>query len=171
MISSPLDYFGIIPWLLFIVITILTVCSMWNIFLKAGETGWKALFPIYNFYIISKIANARKYFAINLISSIIFAICFCVFAVIGAILTLLAGLASVNGNNGLYTIWIMLLVAIFISFLAIVITRLMIFIKLSASFGQSKVYAFLFLLLPVVGYFIFGISKNINYIGNINNLN
>ncbi len=35
---------------------ILLACGMWQMFAKAGEAGWKALIPIYNFYIMFKIA-------------------------------------------------------------------------------------------------------------------
>lgn len=37
------------------VVYILLVISMWLIFSKAGEAGWKSLIPIYNFYILFKI--------------------------------------------------------------------------------------------------------------------
>lgn len=38
-----------------IVIIIATVAGLWKIFEKAGEKGWKALIPIYNYYIWLKI--------------------------------------------------------------------------------------------------------------------
>lgn len=37
------------------VIMILVIVGAWRIFEKAGEAGWKAVIPIYNFYILYKI--------------------------------------------------------------------------------------------------------------------
>lgn len=36
---------------------ILMIAAMWKIFVKAGEPGWAAIIPIYNLYIILKIAG------------------------------------------------------------------------------------------------------------------
>lgn len=35
---------------------ILLIVAMWKIFVKAGEAGWKSLIPLYNEYILFKIA-------------------------------------------------------------------------------------------------------------------
>lgn len=42
--------FGLIIYLVF-------VLSLWQIFNKAGEKGWYSLIPIYNVYVLTKIAN------------------------------------------------------------------------------------------------------------------
>lgn len=46
------------PWLtaVGIAFSILGIIAQWRIFQKAGEPGWKILIPIYNIYIIFKIA-------------------------------------------------------------------------------------------------------------------
>ena len=56
-----------------LVIGILSIIAMWRIFTKAGEAGWKSLIPIYNVYILFKIAGRSfwKYFLIVLGSSIL----------------------------------------------------------------------------------------------------
>ena len=38
-----------------LVIIILGIVAMWKIFEKAGEQGWKALIPFYNFYTLCKL--------------------------------------------------------------------------------------------------------------------
>jgi len=38
---------------------ILGIVAMWRIFTKAGEAGWKSLIPIYNTYILWKIAGVN----------------------------------------------------------------------------------------------------------------
>ncbi len=45
-------------FLIFILVLILLVIvSMWKIFEKAGEEGWKAIIPIYNMYVLLKIVG------------------------------------------------------------------------------------------------------------------
>ena len=45
-----------------IAIAILLIVAMWKLFTKAGEKGWKALIPIYDVYILFKIAGAKSWF-------------------------------------------------------------------------------------------------------------
>ncbi|MCI5050966.1 MAG: DUF5684 domain-containing protein [Candidatus Pacebacteria bacterium] len=41
--------------LLYFVIAIIIIASMWKVFTKAGRPGWEAIIPIYNLYIIQKL--------------------------------------------------------------------------------------------------------------------
>lgn len=43
--------------LLSIMISIFYIVCMWTIFEKSGQSGWKSLIPIYNFYTFLKIAK------------------------------------------------------------------------------------------------------------------
>lgn len=43
-----------VVWLAFV---ILMIAAMWKVFEKAGEPGWAAIVPIYNLYILLKIAG------------------------------------------------------------------------------------------------------------------
>ena len=45
---------GTLVWLL---ITVLLIVSLWKVFTKAGQPGWAAIIPIYNFWILLKIAG------------------------------------------------------------------------------------------------------------------
>jgi hypothetical protein len=38
-------------------IAVILIASLWKIFTKAGEEGWKAIIPIYNAYILLKIVG------------------------------------------------------------------------------------------------------------------
>lgn len=40
-----------------LVVGILQIISMWRIFIKAGEKGWKSIIPIYNLVILFKISG------------------------------------------------------------------------------------------------------------------
>jgi Family of unknown function (DUF5684) len=43
--------------ILWAVLAILVIAAMWKVFVKAGEPGWAALIPIYNFLVLLKIAG------------------------------------------------------------------------------------------------------------------
>ena len=45
-----------------VVALVLGIVFLWKIFEKAGEKGWEALIPVYNTYILFKIAWKEKYF-------------------------------------------------------------------------------------------------------------
>ena len=45
---------GLICWL---VVIVLVVAGFWKTFAKAGQPGWAAIIPIYNLYILLKIAG------------------------------------------------------------------------------------------------------------------
>ena len=40
-----------------LIICVLLIIAWWKIFTKAGVAGWKSLIPIYNIYLLYKIAN------------------------------------------------------------------------------------------------------------------
>jgi hypothetical protein len=49
-----------------IIVAILVLVSLWKIFTKAGEPGWAGLIPIYNMYILIKIAGKPAWWLILL---------------------------------------------------------------------------------------------------------
>lgn len=55
-------WFGIVAWVIGLARIILAIVAMWKIFEKAGEAGWKAIIPIYNIYIMYKIAWMKNWF-------------------------------------------------------------------------------------------------------------
>ena len=36
---------------------VIMIAAMWKVFTKAGEEGWKAIIPIYNYYVLLKIVG------------------------------------------------------------------------------------------------------------------
>ena len=51
--ASAGGVFGLIQ----LAVLVLMVVSLWKIFVKAGQPGWACLVPIYNAYILLKIAG------------------------------------------------------------------------------------------------------------------
>ena len=39
------------------IIWLIAILSLWQVFDKAGEAGWKSIIPIYNTYVLSKIGG------------------------------------------------------------------------------------------------------------------
>ena len=54
-----------------LIICVLLIVAMWRLFEKAGEKGWKSLIPIYDMYILYKIAGSKAIFWASLCISII----------------------------------------------------------------------------------------------------
>lgn len=48
---------GIIGFLIYVAIIGVIIAGIWKTFTKAGQPGWAAIIPIYNIYIMLKIAN------------------------------------------------------------------------------------------------------------------
>lgn len=58
---------GIVFWLIYAVVIIVTVAGIWKVFEKAGEPGWAAIIPIYNVIVLLKIAGKPVWWIILLL--------------------------------------------------------------------------------------------------------
>lgn len=47
----------LLPFLFYLAVIILMLVSMWKIFEKLGEDGWKSIIPIYNFIVLLQIVK------------------------------------------------------------------------------------------------------------------
>lgn len=47
----------IVPIIFALAIAVLMIASMWTVFTKAGQPGWAAIVPIYNFIVLCKVAG------------------------------------------------------------------------------------------------------------------
>ncbi len=114
---------------------VLLVVAQWKIFTKAGEAGWKSIIPIYNSYILFKIAGMS--FIKTLIIIIVLVVLLIVMPII-AISTLNAALSFASGI-------IALVLAIYIIVIACKLCD-----NLSKAFGHGLGYAVgLFFLNPI----------------------
>lgn len=121
-----------------LIIAVLSIIAMWRIFTKAGEKGWKSLIPIYNVYILFKIAgrNFWKYFwlafalgfveaiADNVANTAVAAIC-AIGALVLAIYVIIEivkmyhGLSTKFGHDAGFTVGLVFLNIIFMLILAL----------------------------------------------------
>ncbi|HEU4326964.1 MAG TPA: DUF5684 domain-containing protein [Roseiflexaceae bacterium] len=50
-----------------LVIAVIVIAGLWKVFTKAGQPGWAAIIPIYNYYILLKIAGKPGWWLLLLI--------------------------------------------------------------------------------------------------------
>jgi uncharacterized protein DUF5684 len=55
--ETPANTPGPLFWMCEIVFIVLMIAAMWRVFSKAGQPGWAALIPIYNVYVMCKVAG------------------------------------------------------------------------------------------------------------------
>lgn len=99
----------IIYMVILLAIAVISLISMWKIFAKAGEAGWKALIPIYNMYILFQITWGKGiYFLLMLIPLANFII----------LIITYVKLANAFGKSGAFAVGLVFLPAIFMPILA-----------------------------------------------------
>ena len=57
--------------ILWLVIIIVLVTAMWKVFVKAGRPGWGVLIPVYNIYLLCKVAGKPGWWLILLFIPIV----------------------------------------------------------------------------------------------------
>ena len=133
--TSSYGLFAILP-------ALLAIATLWRIFQKAGQGGWKSIIPLVNLYTLFKIGWETSAFWMFLFSTIIivffYALCallFENFAMAGAIF---AGI-----------------MALFLFVMTVKLAR-----RLAHRFGKKTAFAFFGLVLfPIVGYLILAWGK------------
>jgi hypothetical protein len=48
---------GPVFWICYSVVVLLLIAAIWKVFSKAGQPGWAAIIPIYNIYVMCKVAG------------------------------------------------------------------------------------------------------------------
>jgi len=48
---------GVVGGVIGLVVGVLIIAAMWKVFSKAGQPGWAAIIPIYNIYVMCKVAG------------------------------------------------------------------------------------------------------------------
>ncbi len=59
--------FGGVFAIIMLVVLLVVLAGMWKMFEKAGEPGWAALVPIYNMFVLVRIAGKEMWWAILLL--------------------------------------------------------------------------------------------------------
>lgn len=142
---------AVIALCLSIAVLVLSIIAMWKIFTKAGEKGWKAIIPIYNFYILFKIAWTTKSFWQYLLVIIL-----------SSVFTGLAGIPSIAQIAVLATVFTILgVIATIVGFIMMII----LYLNLSKAYGHGIGFAIGLIFLEVIFVMILGFG-NSKYVGN-----
>lgn len=120
--------------LISLVVSIVTLISVWGIFSKAGKSGWYVFIPIYNMYQLADIGCENPTFWVFLMMT----------PVIPSVLMVMA---AIGGSQGLY---ILCLILIIITGLASIVSEAVIMFKLGKAFHQSTIFCILLLIVPVI---------------------
>jgi hypothetical protein len=62
---------GAVLALVYVAVYVLEIIGMWRAFEKAGKPGWAAIVPIYNFYVLCKIAGRPGWWWVLLLVPIV----------------------------------------------------------------------------------------------------
>jgi len=62
--------FGVIG-IVYLAVVILMLASLWRVFTKAGQPGWASIVPIYNAYVMLKIAGKPGWWLVLLLIPIV----------------------------------------------------------------------------------------------------
>lgn len=63
--------FGFIFFALYALVIVAVIAGMWKVFTKAGEPGWGAIIPIYNVYLLLKIADRPAWWLVLFIIPVV----------------------------------------------------------------------------------------------------
>ena len=96
-------------FIVWLAVMILMFVALWKVFTKAGQPGWAALIPIYNFYVMLKIAGKPEWWLILLFIPL-------VNFVVG--IMMLVGLASNFGKGVGFVVGLIFLPFVFYPILA-----------------------------------------------------
>ena len=120
-------------------ISVLSVISLWMIFEKSGEKGWKAVFPIYNYYICSKLAHCKKKFISLILTFSITVICFISsFLLLSYSISFSEGTATTNLSPYI-TYAIMTSFISMVLFIVMLVINAVINVKLTKIYGGNKI--------------------------------
>ena len=132
----------------FLIVAVLPIVAMWKVYVKAGIPGWGVLVPIYNMYLLFKIAWNTKMCWIMLACSILPGI--------------LSGfVVGMDGNEALAGVLPLLMMAGVIATLVIGIINT---VKLAKAFGKGGGFAVGLIFLSIIFYCILAFGKA-QYIG------
>ena len=128
--------------------SVLTIISMWMLFQKAGEGGWKAIIPFYNYYTQLKLTWKTSIFWIMLV-------CILGGPVLGLILI-------ATEAEALVVLGVIAMLAGLITAIVLVIKSN---VKLGKAYGKSSGFCVGLVFLSVIFQCIMAFDKNTTYIG------
>lgn len=155
-------------WFIYLFVCAFILFAQWRMYEKLGLKGWYVLIPVYDMYVLAKRVWDEKHAKILLwlqLASLL-SIFVVIFSLIGSIASM-ATIYSVGGSPALAkallgTIggWILLYLALTVLSIAIFVFKIMVYHRLSKTFGHDTGFTIGLVLVPVVFMAILGLSSS-----------
>lgn len=142
--------------LIALAICVIVVVCQWKLFKKAGEPGWAAIIPIYNTFVMSKIAFGNYNWAFV----------FLALWIVQMIISVMQSVLSVIDSD------IVVILGLFISLVSIVISLAYAVVSgiitffFSKSFGKSTTWNVLMIFFSPIMLILMVLDKNTEYVGS-----
>lgn len=149
------DRLGTVGKIVQLAITVLTIVSMWIVYQKAGEAGWKIFIPIYGDYIRFKIAHCAGRFWTSAVLNL-----FGTGALVYSIFQLMAEAAGASPSAGSAVLILLLSAALL---LIAGTLRITVHFKMAVAFRLPGIFGLGLWLLPTLFYAILAFNRNIRY--------
>lgn len=107
---------GSLPWIITAVIYVFYVICYWRIYRRAGQPGWAAIVPVYNLWVLFKVAGMSPWWILGYLLGFIPVIGPIAVAVIGIVT--MVNLSPRFGHGLLFSLGLIFLGFIFIPILA-----------------------------------------------------
>jgi len=145
---SGLIGFLIVFWIFILAFLVFILVALWKLFEKAGEPGWKAIIPFYNYYILFKISWGNGWYSL--------------FITIPSVFNQIFSLSYYDDYT--YPSGGLVLLTFLLSICSLVFSIIM-NIKLAKAFGKDGGWACGLIFLGFVFLPIMAFSKDIVYVG------
>ncbi len=100
--QAAMGIFGGIFFIIYLVVLVFMIVTMWKVYTKAGQPGWAVLIPVYNFYILLKIIGRPTWWLFLLLLLFIPGVNFLVGLVLGILIAL--DMAKVFGKTTIFAV-------------------------------------------------------------------
>lgn len=127
---------------------VLSIIAMWRLFAKAGDEGWKAIIPFYNFYTQLKLTWKTSIFWIILV-------CILVGPVLGVILI-------ITEEEALVVLGVLAIIG---GMIAAIVLSIISYVKLGKAYGKSSGFCVGLVFLSLIFQCIMAFDENTTYIG------
>ena len=131
-----------------IIYYVLLVIAWWKLFTKAGEKGWKAIIPFYNYYVQCKLTWAPKFFWIIIVLSVLA-------GVIGGMVQSMTG-----------TVQVIMSFVTLAAYIAVIVLGIISDYRLAKAYGHGGGYTVGLIFLNFIFMLILGLGKS-KYQGNV----
>ena len=150
-----MNQIGTLGKLIQLAIAVVSIVSMWIVYQKAGEGGWKIFIPIYGDYVRFKIAHCPGRFWSSAIFNILGT-----GALVYGILRIFAEAAATSSSAG--SIGLIILLGAVLLLIACIL-RITVHFKMATAFHLPGIFGLGLWLLPTLFYAILAFNRNIRY--------